>query len=719
MKQFFYSIFLVLICIPVFSQTKSLNGKTVSKKEGKWFTSEGFAVNQVITVKVKADAKTELPITGKVLRTNSLGFTDIELPANVDVIDYVQTLQKEASIESVDFNGMGRYGVIPNDTHFATLQWYLNRIGMPAAWDLIMGTGSCVRVGVLDSGIDWMHEDIGPGTGTYQNIFLHPGEDAWANPNNPTTGNNIDDDGDGYIDNWKGWNFVNNNNNSRSSNTHGTHVAGIISAKTNNSTGISGIAGGNNASGVQLIPVMIGDLVPSGDVIDDAILYAVQQGARVIQMSLIVPFSTAIEAAISTAVANNVIVICASGNSNGAISYPASNANVISVGATDMADQRASFSNYGSNLTVSAPGVSIQSTQLSNGYGALDGTSFAAPQVSAIVALMLAINPGLTATGVKNILLNTSDRVGGYSYTGGRCNELGYGRINALKCIQAAFQTTISGDGVVCTSKSYTLTGLPAGSTFTWSSSPSAVASITTTSSGATVTKLMNGMVEIQPTINTSCGTYKLPAKKLAIGIPLANFGSIKFNDGIPRNPLPACKGDAGRGVFEYTDEAGNRSPLNGDYDFDVVDGTQYSFFKRAGNYGHSYDYELNPTYTGTLHVPVYVENSCGLSTDQFILDIDVSNCFMAAYSVSPNPAINIVTVTAKEPSSITKSSNLTVPSGSFRVNLLDGNGKLQRSVISNNTRAQFDISSLPNGIYILRMERGKEVTTEKLIIRR
>lgn len=183
----------------------------------------------------------------------------------------------------------------PNDPQLAN-QWYINRVHARNAWDYTMGN-ECIIVGVLDSGIDWGHEDLGIGHDTYQNIWLDPGEDIWSNQNNPNTGNGIDDDGDGFIDNWKVWNYDLNSNDVRTVNPHGTQVSGIISAKANNSRGIAGIAGGNKHDGVKILSLCIGINVPDGAVLDDAIIHAVDKGVRIIQISATVGETAAINAA--------------------------------------------------------------------------------------------------------------------------------------------------------------------------------------------------------------------------------------------------------------------------------------------------------------------------------------------------------------------------------------------------------------------------------------
>jgi len=298
----------------------------------------------------------------------------------------------------VCINAFGEYGAFtPNDEYYNN-QWYLSKIRVPYAWDLVHGN-PCIVVAILDSGTDWLHEDLGNGTDNFNNIWHNSDEDDWSVNYDPTTGNGIDDDGNGFIDDWIGWDFANQDNNSRSTiNSHGTQVSGIVSAKTNNNnTGIAGIAGGNNSQGVVLMPLLVGDAAPIGSVIDDAILYAVNNGADIIQMSLGVQHSDAIDAAIQVAENANVTLVCASGNNySSTVNYPASNVNVIAVGSTNQNDQKSDFSNYGSNLFISAPGEDIYSSTLSDNYGYGDGTSFAAPQVSAITALLKQINPTLS-----------------------------------------------------------------------------------------------------------------------------------------------------------------------------------------------------------------------------------------------------------------------------------------------------------------------------------
>lgn len=346
-------------------------------------------------------------------------------------------------INKIEIPNQGSYNSTPNDPNYST-QWHLNKINALGAWNIETGK-PFVKVAVIDSGTDWTHNDLGLGNDNYQNIYLNNGEDAWSNPNNPLTGNGIDDDGNGLIDDWKGWNFDLNNNNSKGVFSHGTSVAGIIGAKTNNSLGVAGVAGGFNNEGAKILTLNIGQYAPNSLAVDDAILYAGASGCKVINLSISIGYSQAIIDAIDYAYnVYGAIIVASSGNSGlDAMPFPASHPLVIAVGSTTQNDTRANFSNFGENLFITAPGVNIKTTTLNNNYIDFQRTSASTPIVSGVIALMYSVNPCLTQDQVKNILKDTAEKVGGYNYQWnpdnlGHSLELGYGRINAFLAVQAA-----------------------------------------------------------------------------------------------------------------------------------------------------------------------------------------------------------------------------------------------------------------------------------------
>ena len=429
-----------------FNKSKQL---VVEKDERAYlvFNNKDYEINHIVTVKYTDIVSLQNKYT--ILRFNKLSYADIEVPENVPFESLIDELERDTNVIEISFNTYGEYtGFTPNDNRFSE-QEYLSRIKVDSAWSITTGSSS-IKIGILDSGVDWLHPDLGLGQDSYQNIFCNPGENDWTDPNNPNTGNHRDDDGNGFIDDYKGWGFINNTNNSRPlKNDHGTFVAGIIGAKTNNGIGISGITGGNNSSGVSLISYNVGDKDPDKSVIDDAIIAAVDAGCHIIQLSLSVDQDNPIDAALEYAQDNNVVVVCASGKVDAnVLAYPASVPSVIAVGGIDQDDQRHDISPYGENLSVVAPSTGIISTTLSTRnypYTFNYGTSFAAPQVSAIIALMLSVNPALTCDEARYILESTASKVGPYeydihpSYPNGTWHEqVGYGLVNAYAAVMEA-----------------------------------------------------------------------------------------------------------------------------------------------------------------------------------------------------------------------------------------------------------------------------------------
>jgi len=448
-------VVLVLAATPLLAvdETRQLDSRTFVKEGAQWTqidpSGDRFDVDpRVITVKfqegVDASAEDSLLslLGGKVLRRARTGFVDIEITPGQDVFAAVDSYQASGLVEIVEPNTIGRYTVVPNDPSYAS-QWHHPIVDTPTAWDTSTGMPSAI-IAVMDSGTEFSHDDLGLGSDGFQNIWLNSGEDAWSDPLDPTTGNGVDDDMNGLIDDWKGWDFANNNNDSEGTNFHGTAVAGMSAAKTNNGTSVAGIAGGFGSAGARVLIGAVGDAGPSGAALDDAVLYAVDNGANVVQMSLSVGTSAALDAAFQTAWDNNLTIICASGNGGTAtVSYPSSNVNVMAVGSTTSGDLRSGFSQHGPLLEVSAPGSSVLTLTTGNSTTVTSGTSFAAPLTSGIVALMLGANPGLTNAEIRQILKDSADKVGGYDYNWsgampGHSQELGYGRVNVATAVAMA-----------------------------------------------------------------------------------------------------------------------------------------------------------------------------------------------------------------------------------------------------------------------------------------
>ena len=274
-------------------------------------------------------------------------------------------------------------------------EWGADAVNAPEAWAKGY-TGEGVVVAVLDTGVDYNHEDL------KNNIWTNSGEIA---------NNGKDDDGNGYIDDFYGWNFNGNNNNTIDVDGHGTHVSGTIAGE-NNGFGVTGIA-----YDAQIMPVKVLDDSGSGSntAVADGIYYAVDNGANVINLSLggSVP-SPDVEEAVKYASDRGITVVMAAGNSGGAMPlYPASYADRygIAVGAIDEDKNLANFSNRAGSdpLTyVTAPGVDIYSTLPDNKYESYSGTSMATPHIAGVVALMLSANPDFDSKLIRQTLEETS-----------------------------------------------------------------------------------------------------------------------------------------------------------------------------------------------------------------------------------------------------------------------------------------------------------------------
>jgi subtilisin family serine protease len=194
---------------------------------------------------------------------------------------------------------------------------------------------------------------------------IRRGVDLWTNPGETGGGketNGLDDDGNGYVDDWRGWDFANNDNDPSDGHSHGSHVAGTIAAVGNNANGVVGV---NWNAKIMVLKVMTDGGSGNSSWASSAISYAAAKGARVINMSFGGGWVW-----IDPAYNAGVVCVAAAGNDGaGAISAPASQPHVISVAATDESDNRAGFSNYGPGLDIGAPGTNTYSTMNNYGYG--------------------------------------------------------------------------------------------------------------------------------------------------------------------------------------------------------------------------------------------------------------------------------------------------------------------------------------------------------------
>ena len=344
----------------------------------------------------------------------------------------------------------------PNDPAYS-VQWYSSKVNQPSAWDLTTGTSS-TTVAVIDTGFALAHVDF---SGRWYTNANEMGSTAsqGAAPNCTSRGltldkscNNLDDDGNGLKDDWRGWDFdagdnspqAGSTNSTSSSLGHGSLVAGLIGATGNNS---AGIAGANWSAKLLPLQALNDDGVGYTDSVASAVHYAADRGAKVINLSLGADTEDLLlKAEIDRAISMGVVVVAAAGNTNcGCMLYPANYPDVIAVGASDANDNRASWSTYGANLDLVAPGTSIcsdnwsqanQTTLVTCGHA---GTSFAAPIVSGAISLMVARAPDLVASDINRILAQTSTSSTAFSIT------TGFGRLDTYQAVLAASLDTPSG----------------------------------------------------------------------------------------------------------------------------------------------------------------------------------------------------------------------------------------------------------------------------------
>ncbi len=343
----------------------------------------------------------------------------------------------------------------PNDPEFSR-QWNLHNTGQtgglvdadidgPEAWDIDSG-GSNVTIAIIDTGVYLSHEDL------QANIWLN-GDEIPAN--------GLDDDLNGYVDDYQGYDFYNNDANPDDDNGHGSHVAGIAAARGNNSRGIAGVSWA-----ARIMPLKILSATGGGNFYDlqEAIYYAADNGADAINMSTggycNSSWDSVIQPALNYAVARNVLLVAAAGNTgSNYILCPAAMPGVMAVGSSTARDQRALTSNFGLLLDVVAPGELIYSTYPAHisyrpqcytlAYCEISGTSMASPHVAGLAALIWSFAPTLLFDDVRSLIQVTADdlipRSGDYcaalypGYIGGNGWDpcFGYGRINAYRSLAA------------------------------------------------------------------------------------------------------------------------------------------------------------------------------------------------------------------------------------------------------------------------------------------
>jgi subtilisin family serine protease len=344
----------------------------------------------------------------------------------------IRDLKRDPRVRYAEPNFVLHAADLPNDP-FVPQLWGLDNTGQTVnwtagtpdadidareAWSLSTGSPG-VTVAVIDTGVDVSHPDLAA------NVWVNEGENCAG-----CRTNGVDDDGNGYVDDWRGWDFVNGDNDPTDDNGHGTHVAGTIAAAGNNGLGVAGVTWSS-----KIMPLKFLGADGSGTTADaiSAILYARAKGVPILNNSWGGgEFSQALLDAIGQTDSSGELFVAAAGNdfTNTDVEpfYPSSYdmPNILSVGASDQFDRKAWFSNYGARtVDLAAPGTNIYSTWRGGTYRFADGSSMAAPHVSGSAALAKAVFPDASGVGLKASLLRNVDPVAalaGTTRTGGRLN---------------------------------------------------------------------------------------------------------------------------------------------------------------------------------------------------------------------------------------------------------------------------------------------------------
>lgn len=626
-----------------------------------------------------------------------------------DLFKLIHQLQNDNRIEFVEPNFIRMIKPNTNDPFFAS-QWSINNQGylggtadadmdVDDAWAYVTGTG--IKVAIIDTGVDLNHPDL-------QGNLLAGYDATGGNSNGNQTGN-----------------------------AHGTACAGIVAAKVGNNIGVVGVA--YNA---KIIPVKIFPTVgsPTDNMIANGINWAWQNGADILSNSYGggSPSST-ISNAVTNAVNNGrngkgSIVLFASGNDLGGngkpVSFPGNLDNVISVGASSMCDTRKNLSscdgedywssNFGNQLDIVAPGVKIYTTDISgsSGYNSgnyksdFNGTSSSCPNVAGVVALILSANPNLTQQEARDILERNADKVNGYSYSntsgqpnGTWNNEVGYGRVNALKAVEEAIGSSdlsLAGIDLCCSTNdnlTFTLSGLSNSNiSVNWTKS-SNLQIISSSNNSITVSPTsLSGSAYVRATVlGTSIfKTFWLgpPIVNLSTDIPFTNAVRVNLNGG-------SSYANAQQGITNITWQK-----LSGN---GVLTNTAYF---TIGQY---------PT-TWVIYGKATAVNQCGSRYKTFNIGWTApdnqdpnklgwlsTNSVSPKFFIFPNPVVNELQINLGE---------LFKENKRVFIVIYDITGKV---VYKSNFTERFvslNISEIPPGMYILKASNDIEFKTEKLIVK-
>ncbi|MCP4582624.1 MAG: S8 family serine peptidase [candidate division Zixibacteria bacterium] len=331
-------------------------------------------------------------------------------------------LADNPNIESAELQFIPELYYTPDDP-YVDQQWYLAHTHTLEAWDIVRGdTTRSSIVGVVDVGVDYNHADISP------NLWINELEDINDNGIlDPADNNNIDDDDNGIVDDVIGWDFADEDYNPISNNPHGTGVAGCISEATDN-----GLMGAGIGFSARLM--ILKAITDNGQLVEGymPMIYAADNGARIMNCSWGIPIFRAYEQIIIDAVWEEDVLIVAAGGDGDQVVYPAGYEHVMAVSATDEYDHKASFAPYGEYVDICAPGVNLP-IPWDDDFDMVSGTSFSAGFVSGLAALLRAWYPAFTNDEIEQLIEDSADPID--HLNPGFEGLLGAGRINSLTCL--------------------------------------------------------------------------------------------------------------------------------------------------------------------------------------------------------------------------------------------------------------------------------------------
>lgn len=603
-----------------------------------------------------------------------------------------------------------------NDPMFGSL-WGLNNTSNPnvdinacQAWNLSQGSG--VKVAVLDTGIELTHIDLAA------NIY-------------PVSYDSESGTSPSFVQTVSSQSF------------HGTHCAGTIAAVKDNNLQVVGVAPQSKLMSISNSLLA----TPNSRIKRGAgINWAWQNGADIINNSwgsgvMYDEITDAINSAITSGRNNKgTIVVFSTGNNNGPVSYPANtNPNIISVGAITANGSRSDFSNFGTQLDIVAPGSGILSTMLNNSTGSLDGTSMAAPHVAGVCALVLSANPCLTGQQVRDIIEQTSQKVGGYVYniTSGRPNgtwneQMGYGLVDAFAAVQLALSSNsqILGSNAICNAENYTTPSTASSYNWAITEGASLVNMQGNGTANVTLTRIPNANGQVTLSLTTSGGSCGNVAttKTIWVGAPsfpkLLSYSNIPYNSTLQNGPYwnPTW-------LFNTTD------PNDKVTEFIFKDLNNNLLASKGANNGVAEvsASELGMGHGSTLSFYVYPKNQCGevVTIKRRILQFTLyyptlcqygigSGCHMQrlsgvgdlkAFNIYPNPASDIINVELQQ------TENQEYITKYISGELFDLMGISILKIDIKNGKAKFSVAGLKKGIYVLRVYLSNEIETHQITV--